>query len=426
MPKIVLGFPRTIYQVREEEIPELKGKFLDPWSSLKPAFLRKRIANEIIALFVRKKNKLEFEPFFHLKNGLIDPSQITNHWALVFPKRSYLPWQYPHLQLWYLTNHFVPSLKFMSDEEIKTLSKITLLIKDIFVNFSKKMQGGNFCFGYNATPFSFIRDPEGQYYAGGQSVRVFHAHFLLMPPESQMKKIAIDEKESFLIYPTDFSKKLFKLIFGAPTIAKKVFQDTKFVFDERGVVARIGDDYQRLWFLLKKIDEIFYQIQLILIYAFYQDGEKFIFQIEKFITTQNIASVEKRLGELILVGKERSLSEIKAYIVEGLERFAKHNQVKFSKKDIDDLLETLFLDENGDLSSNVFGAPTVLRPGMGYGCLAKLSRNKLDVKITPLDVLGSKGLMEASGYWFERKIEVDQFPQWLNLIAQELVSKLKK
>ena len=48
----VLGFPRTIYNLKDSHEPEdIKNKFLDPWSSLQPKFLRQKICNEIVGLF---------------------------------------------------------------------------------------------------------------------------------------------------------------------------------------------------------------------------------------------------------------------------------------------------------------------------------------------------------------------------------------
>ena len=172
----------------------------------------------------------------------------------------------------------------MTKKEIEILAEASKAIGDSFLKFSQEIKKGIFCFGYNATPFSFIRDAEGYYYAGGQSVRVFHSHYLLMMPQAQMKKIPVDRENLYLVYPTDFALKLFKLIFGSPQIHKKLFKKIKFWFDERGLVfeypflANNTGNFKNLWLLLREIDKIFYQIQLILIYAFYQDGKKFIFQ----------------------------------------------------------------------------------------------------------------------------------------------------
>lgn len=417
------GFARTIYDFGERS----KG-FLDPWSSLEPSFLRQKIAPEILGVFSYTTRGLKFAPFFKIKDGSVDPAQLKDKWVLVFPKRTYLPPDYPHLQLWLLGQNYVPSPKFMSESETKVLGLIMDLFLSLFEKYSKDYKKpGKIAFGYNSTPFSFIKDNLGRYYAGGQSVRAFHLHCLLIP---KSKKIIVPKSELALIHPTGFSHQLLRMIFKNKMILKKLrMGDSKRVYKTiRGIkitpFSTRADSLQNLWESIGKADELLYKVQALLVSAFYKDADQFIKKIGKVAQSRDISQVKKILKQLIVVGEERKLGEIKHRLVMGLMKLAGAYQASFSENDLSLLTDQLLLGEKGELSSLVFGQWVVLRPGLGYSCLLEKSgEGKLSLKIQPLDILGSKGLIESSGYWFEKKIIKSEFPRWAVTMVEDLISR---
>lgn len=422
MKRAVLGFPRTIYDFGRRS----KG-FLNPWSSLKPSYLRQKIAPEVLGIFSCTAGGLKFAPYFKIKEGSVDPKQVKDKWVLVFPKRTYLPPEYPHLQFWLLGQDYAPSPKFMSESETKVLGLIMDLFLSLFEKYSKDNKKlGKVAFGFNSTPFSFIKDNLGRYYAGGQSVRAFHLHCLLIP---KPKKITVPKNELFLIHPTGFSHQLLRMIFKNRKIlgqlgidgSKKVYKTVRGVkiapFPDR------IDSLQSLWQSVVKIDELLYRVQSLLVSSFYKDADKFIKKIDKLAKVKDISRVKRSLKQLVVVGEERELGEIKHRLVMGLMKLAKDYNTFFSQSDLSLLTNQLLIDEKGDLSSLVFGQRAVLRPGMGYACLLEKGwKGRLSLKIHPLDVLGPKGLIESSGYWFEKKIIKTDFPNWVVSVIEDLIS----
>jgi len=424
--RTVLGFPRTIYELGEQT----KG-FLNPWSSLKPSFLRRKIAPDILGVFRRSKKGLRFDPFFKVKDGFVDPKQLIDRWALVFPKRTYLPVDYPHFQLWLLSRDYVPSPKFLTDGELKTLGEIMKVFLDLYQNYSRETgKKGKVAFGFNSTPFSFIKDEQGRYYSGGQSVRVFHLHFLLVPPA---KKISVKEDELSLIYPTDFSRLLLRLLFTDKDIQKKIGLPRSVEVGEgkRGmeIAWPLGGrvSFQKLAELLKEMDKLLYAVQLILVRSFYRDAEKLLERVASLEKFREISQAEKQLRHLLVVGKERPLEDTKSILIGQLEKLSRRYGADLEEKALASLVDKLVLDDNGDLASFVFGSRVVLRPGMGYGVLIeKKDDGGLIIKINPLDVLGSKGLIESSGYWFEKKIIKTEHPAWATNVLNNLIEQVEK
>lgn len=422
--RVVFGFPRTIYEFGERE----KG-FLDPWSSLKPSFLRYKIAPEILGIFRKKAGGLTFESFFKIKGNFVDSKQINDQWTLVFPKRTYLPPSYPHLQLWLLSQNYMPSPKFASKKELEILAEAVSEIYSVFRDYSQQnKKPGRVAFGYNSTPFSFIKDNLGRYYAGGQSVRVLHIHCLLIP---KPKKMLVSKQDLFLVYPTSFSLSLFKLIFFNKRIVKSLGFSSKerIKVDKRGIVIESfqtnKDSLLRLWQIIRRMDELLYKLQCVLVCSFYQDAQKFVERLDFLSRHKDLSEAKKILSKLIVVGKERSLKEIKQSLSEGLQKLAGDFESSFSSSNLEKLTEQLVINERGDLSSFVFDERVVLRPGMGYSVLLEENRRgKIRMRVNPLDVLGSKGLIESSGYWFERKIIKHRYPSWAWLIVGELVKRL--
>jgi len=416
--RVVLGFPRTIYELGEET----KG-FLDPWSSLRPVYLQRKIAPEILGVFKLVSNRLKFEPFFRVEKKFVDPRQLTDRWALVLPKRSYLPPNYPHLQLWLLSRDYVPSPRFMTPKEIMALGQISQLLVSCFQEYSlERRKKGKIAFGFNSTPFSFIKDQTGRYYAGGQSARAFHVHFLLIPPP---KKLLVDRDELFLIYPTTFSLALLKLLLLNSAIQRRLgFKRAKIKAGKRGIIIQLAGDYDltHLWKLMKNSDRLLYRLQALLARSFYEDADRFLAKVKKISQEKEIARAEAFLKDLVVVGEERELAQIKKILTKGLRNLARSYGVQLDKTQLFKLGEKLALDETGDLVSFVFGQSVVLRPGMGYAMLLEKKGKKIEIRLNPLDVLGSKGLIESSGYWFEKKIVKKELPYW----AVELVTKIIK
>jgi len=384
------------------------GQFLNPWTSLLPKFLREKLEPDVLAIFTEGRSincqgsscqKVPF-PF----------------WALVFPKRSYVPPQYPHLQLWFLGQSFAPSLSFVQKSEQQLMIKIIKKINRGLDCFFKKNPGRSFCqraFAINATPFSFIKNEKGQFYGGGQSVRTFHLHCFLIP--ANLKKINIPAEKAPLVYPTSFSLELFKLIFSSEKIHKMIFDRKKESFREtgRGVSFNFRGNFGGLIPVLNKIDQLFYRLQLALIFCFYQDGKNFLDKLSDFMTADYLEETKKDRKKLILLGKERNLKEIRILLKRELLNLGKTYGVKFSKKKIDKISELLILDKNGDLSSWVGNQLVVLRPGMGYGTLVRLKNNSFNIHLVPIDSLLPEGTMESSGFIFTDKIQAPKRPLWL-------------
>lgn len=395
--------------LREKVAEESKDKqFLNPWTSLSPDFLKGRLAPDFLAVLDRQKWQLSREID-------LDKTQFP-FWALVFPRRSYLPPAYPHLQLWLLSRKFSPSLSAVGQESYPAIIKSADLIDrslDCLAKGFPTYQDCQKAVAINATPFSFIRDENGRYCAGGQSVRAFHLHFLMMP--KRLEKIEIKADQAPLVYPTSFSLKLLNLVLNQQGMGKKIFNSPEIVFrlTERGISFGLLGEFEQLFAVLNKIDEIFYSLQLSLIFVFYQDSEQFLGELKELISSDDPGKVIKDLDHLVLLGKERSLSEIKELLAKEIVRLGKRFELNFPKEEIAAVCQSLTLAENGDLASWLGKMKAVLRPGMGYGCFAKIYPGRFEVHLSPLDSLLPEGMMESTGFFFTEKIEVDQKPEWL-------------
>jgi hypothetical protein len=141
--------------------------------------------------------------------------------------------------------------------------------------------------------------------------------------------------------------------------------------------------------------------------------------------SKELSKAEKLLADLIVVGEERPLEEIRTILVAKLSDLASRYQTKFSPRELGRLTDQLAINEKGDLSSFVFGERVVLRPGMGYSQLLEESdKKRFKMRLNPLDILGPKGLIESSGYWFEKKIIRKNYPRWASSIVSDLVRRL--
>lgn len=378
---------RTILEDKEDD--KVKDSFLDPWTSLDPDFTLEKLSPDIISVF--KDSDDDF------------PS-----WLLIYPKRSYLPSSNPHLQLWYVSKEFAPSFHFVDQGQKVFLAEIVDQVREIY-----KKLGHKLTLAINATPFSFIKNDEGRYFAGGQSVRTFHLHFLAIPENLEKQKIS--DEEAVLVYPTDFSKKLFSLIFVNPDIQSYIFGDVKpkFVDYERGVEFTSRGSLKSLIEIINKIDELMYQVQLSLIYSFYVDSEEFLDKISDFARTNDLEKMKNSLQELILVGNERTSGEVKLLVDKEIHRLGAKFGTSFAQEDIDDLVSCLVADESGDLASTFGSQKVVLRPGMGYGTMIKLDDKNYEISLVPLDSLKSEGIMESSGYNLTKKEIIHKKPSWL-------------
>jgi len=383
------------------------NKFLDPWTSLLPDFLKEKLSSDILLAFdddgdlVSKKSKF------------LD-------WLIVFPKRSYLPPDYPHVQLWFLGDDFNPSLNFLRKREQAGLVRLIKLMDKAVCCLAQENQMFDDCqvaMVINATPFSFIKDKDGQYYSGGQSVRTFHLHYLLMPSKLPKKELSIDE--AALSYPTSFALKLFEMIFLNPRIRRELFkgQDLFFEKTSRGVAFEADCSINQLIATLDRIDRLFCQLQLALIYSFYSDSGAFLAVLNEFMVTSNLRVLKSRINELILEGKERPLEEAIKLLKEKLSELALNFNTNFSQKDLCDLENSLTLADTGDLASFIENKTIILRPGMGYGSFIRVLKNGFRIELNPLDSVLAEGTMESSGYIFAEKIKVDKKPNWVDYLS---------
>lgn len=393
--------------VLEEKIGKFT-KFLDPWTSLLPEFLRKKLNPDVLAVFSLNSSLLK------KKDKPI--RKKLPYWVLVFPKRSYVPPDYPHFQLWFLDKHFAPSISFVEGKQQDLMTKIIKEIRstfDCFVKENRQYENFPLAMAINATPFSFIKDEEGKFYGGGQSVRTFHFHFFLLP--SGLKKVKVNEEKAPLVYPTSFSKELFRLILGSSKIHKMIFAGAKekIKYTERGVAFDWKGEIDSLVPILVKIDRIFYQLQLALIFSFYEDSNNFLETLADFMTAERLDEVKDLKSNLILLGHERSLEEARLLLSKEILRFGESYQIKFAKNRIKKLCLLLTLDEKGDLASFVGRNVVTLRPGMGYGTLIFADKAGFRVNIVPLDSLQPEGVMESSGFIFTEKVKIFRKPAWL-------------
>jgi len=393
--------------LEENKAGKKDDKFLDPWTSLLPDFLEEKLFSDILCAFDDD-------------GDLVSKNSTVLDWALVFPKRSYLPPNYPHVQFWFLGDDFNPSLNFLRKKEQVGLVRLIKLMDKAMCCFKEENKDYDDCqvvMAINATPFSFIKNKNGRYYSGGQSVRTFHLHYLLMPNGLPKKELSVDE--AALAYPTSFALKLFEMVFLNPRIRKNLFGNSELFFEKasRGVAFEADFEAEQLVAVLDRIDKLFCQLQLGLIYSFYTDSSAFLATLNEFMVTDDLRVLKPRINDLILEGKERPLNEIIKLLKDKMSELAFNFNTSFAKKDLQELGDSLGLAENGDLASFVGKKTVILRPGMGYGTFIRLLKSGFRIELNPLDSILAEGTMESSGYIFAEKIKVDQKPDWVEGLA---------
>jgi len=399
--------------ILEERKKKKKVKFLDPWSSLLPDFTKKQLAPDIVATFTPSS-------FEMVRFDRISEKDLP-FWALLYPKRSYVPPENPHLQLWFLADYFAPCLSFIKQDQRELMVRIADRIDRAFDSLSREMPRLSKCrkaIVINATPFSFIKNADGRFFGGGQSVRTFHMHFLMMPRD--LKRVEISPEKAPLVYPTTFSVALFSLIFGAKKIQKTIFGQSGggLKMTDRGVVFDWEGGLADLVPVLYRIDRLFYQLQLSLIHSFYQDSKNFLDLLTEFMAAESLEKLKEMREKLVLLGKERELEEARVLLREELLKLGEKYRVRFSERKIDKIGRLLVLDNKADLASFVGRQKVTLRPGMGYGCLAERVRGGFKIQLTPLDSLFPEGTMESTGHIFTEKIKVSRKGKWLARLLQ--------
>ncbi len=412
-------FPRTIYKIKKDR----RLGFLDPWDSLSPSLVYRHLRPEIIAQIIsdKKKPKIAVSPLRK------KPKLSRGQWFLSLPRRSYTPPDYPHLQLWYLSRQFTPTLSLLPPSDQKNLILISWQLWHAFKKWGRRYPG-QFAFGINATPFSFVRRRDGRYWPGGQSVRMFHASYLWLPRITMMKRQAIREQQLSLIYPLDFSLALFKFWFHLRGIQEYLFTKKRYhyYFNERGLVIKCRRiDKQSIADLLAfliRFDHIAYQIELIMIYALYKESERFLSKLNRFLLSRNLEEIYNLRQELILPFAGRPAKLSKELLLASLLRLA--SNYSSSKKETSSLrfwppvTDTLVLSADGRPASSLGSYHHLLRPGMGYGYLLRFTASNLVLTVTPLDSLEPKGIIEANGFLFSEKIFRHQLPNWFFELAR--------
>jgi len=393
--------------LEKKKVGKKDDKFLDPWTSLLPDFLEEKLSSDILLAFDDD-------------GDLVSKNSTKLDWALIFPKRSYLPPDYPHVQLWFLGDDFNPSLNFLRKREQEGLVRLIKLMDkatSCFVQENKAYVDCQPVMAINATPFSFIKNKDGRYYSGGQSVRTFHLHYLLMPKNLKKKELTLEQ--AALVYPTSFALKLFTTVFLNPRIRKKLFGNNDLFFEktDRGLAFEVDFDIKDLVAVLDKIDKLFCQLQLGLIYSFYSDSSAFLGTLNEFMVAKDLRGLKPQINDLILEGKERPLKEITQLLEKKLSELALNFNTTFSKKDIQDIGSSLVLADNHDLASFVGSKKVILRPGMGYGTLIRVLKSGFRIELNPLDSILAEGTMESSGYIFAEKIKIDKKPDWVDSLS---------
>lgn len=388
--------------------------FLDPWTSILPDFLKEKMEPDVLAIFDKNANRIENQSDLHkIKSPF---------WVLVFPKRSYVPVEYPHLQLWFLGEDFSPSLYFLDGQQKDNVVKIVKEVRASIECFSRQSKlSSSPVIAYNATPFSFVKNDKGQYVGGGQSVRTFHFHLFAVP--ENLKKINLSRDQIPVVYPTKFALEFFRLIFRNKQIQRSLFgiEDFDYKTNNLGIEFEFGENLRDLVEVLSEIDKLFYRLQMILIQAFYKDSKNFLEKINTLIFSGRSKSGKE---EMVLFGKERALLEIKKnFKIETMRKLLDEYQVRINEDELNDVANLLRLDANGDLASTVDDQVVVLRPGLGYGCFIKVKDKNYHVHIAPLDTINSKGVMESAGHFTTGRTTISEKPVWEEKIAKFLKEK---
>ena len=413
----VYTFPRTIYQQ-----PEDTAFPLDPWNSLDSDMVYRHLSTDIALIFERKKDSL----FISHKHRKL--AGILGHWFLTLPRRSYTPPQFPHFQLWYMDKTFTPSLAFLPPAKRQMLGKITGIIKNAMQSW-QLLPKSSFFFGFNSTPFSFVRRPDGLYWSGGQSVRAFHLSYLCLPRTSRMERIFVPERKLGLVYPLNFSQELFKFWFRLPNLQNHILSKKRYrySFNARGLVITIPGNsiaaFTDAWALMSRIDKIAYQIQLITIYSLYKRSEHFLDSLDRLLSATDVGMMDKHFKQLALVFEGRALAQAHRLLLNSLLRLdGKYGDraVGHYEKNWNKVKESLVLTPKHQPASFLSQKRYVLRPGMGYGYLAKTLTREINLRVMPLDTLLPKGIVEANGYFFQKKIIRHSRPPWFEPIKKAI------
>ena len=409
---MTLSFPRTIYQLKGEE------SFLNPWSSLNTKTTYRHLRREILFAIDNLHGKVQ------VKKPPLTEADVLRRWILALPRRNYTPPQYPHLQLWYLSKYFTPTLALLPREQLLILPNIIEVIKRAILRWQRQQNlAGQFVFGINATPFAFIKRRDGSYWPGGQSVRAFHLSCLLLPSRRVMKKQVISQDRLGLIYPSDFAINILKFWFHLPNLQDYILSHSRFHYlsTRRGLVFKFpitnkGNLTEILAFLYR-FDQIAYKVQLILIHSLYKKSEHFLNNLETLLVSTDADALKeaRRLhlhfeGVLPLVALEKIWAGLQKLDLAYGHRRRLLPYLRYRWKKV---AASLVLNEQNEPSSFLANVPIALRPGMGYGYLVEEKAGNNNVWIMPLDTLLPKGIIEARGFSFSEKIVRHQKPAWL-------------
>ncbi len=412
MKQVTLSFPRTIYRLKGET------SFLDPWSSLNTKTTYQHLHHEILLTIGGSQKALQ------VRGPPQSESDILRHWILVLPRRNYTPPRYPHLQLWYLSKCFTPTLSLLPQKQLAILPLIIRAVRRAILSWQRQQNlAGRFVFGINATPFAFIRRPDGSYWPGGQSVRAFHLSCLLLPLRRMMEKQAVAEDKMGLIYPSDFALNLLKFWFYLPNLRAYIFPHSHpgYVFTKRGLIVKFsgtnGDTLVDILAFLRRFDQIAYQVQLILIRSLYRKSEHFLEALKTLLVSgdTNILKDTKNL-HLRFRGNPPAYALESIWVgLRGLNLAygRRRSPVQRLRRQWGKVSASLTLNKQEEPASFLRGVSVILRPGMGYGYLVEEGNNKMKVWIMPLDTLFPKGIIEARGFSFSKKIVRHQAPEWL-------------
>ncbi len=419
MKPVILSFPRTIYQLEGE------NSFLDPWTSLNTKVTYQHLRREILFAIARDGER------FILQEPPLTEKNVLRHWLLVLPRRAYTLPKYPHFQLWYLSKYFTPTLALLPKEQLSTLPIIIHALQQAILNWQRDQNlPGQFVFGINATPFAFIKRKDGSYWPGGQSVRAFHLSCLLLPGRELMQKEALAENRLGLVYPSDFALNILKFWFHLPNLHGFILGNKpyRYLFTRRGLVFKFSGTsnggLKEILALLRRFDQIAYQVELILIRSMYKESEHFLEKLETLLIAADINALEKaRRLHLRFTGNSPLLALEKIWA--GLQKldvaYGRRRQLAPRlRRQWKRVTSSLFLNDQKEPASLINNITVVLRPGMGYGYLQEATRKERRVWIMPLDTLSPKGIIEARGFSFSRIITQHQRPVWLEPLKKDI------
>ena len=311
------------------------------------------------------------------------------------------------------------------------LAEITAIVKRSMQAWWQ-LPESSFFFGINSTPFSFVRRPDGLYWPGGQSVRTFHLSYLCLPRESLMEKVFIPENKLGLVYPLNFSRELLKFWLRLANLQAFIFNGESYrhSFDDRGLIVDIPgsgiESFANIWALINRIDKIAYQVQLVVIYALYKRSKRFLDNLDGLLSANDVRTINKFYQQLSLGFEGRPLKKSQSLLLNGLLQLdSKYGSLTSRpKSNWDSIQESLIINRHGQPASFVSQRQYVLRPGMGYGYLAKISARGINLRVMPLDTLLPKGMVEAYGYSFQKKIIRHSLPLWFKDISETIFKNM--